>query len=752
MTVPAVLGSARLGNFRLGYIPATLTAERTYRVVVTIDDVVVRYRVRTLIIHDDRNDNPNTAQFVVGADVWEGSPLGPNVGQTVRIIVNADDPTLLFTGTIQSLTDTYDLLPDQAAWLIRCQDDTPRANRRIPFAYFENESASAVAGALVRDFAPGFTAHHVEEGLPLVTILFDGSEAGMNGCLRALVKSMGGGYFYWENRDLHLFQTEATEQPDDLGTDGVLLDDPKILIEYDDSQLRTRVYGQGNGQNTTSPVSAGDVHIPLVDASLFAAAGGQAKIFEQILTYTSAVVGGDGSKVAGQTGLAPSACTDESDNNSNGNIPPGTHDYKVTFVINGGETEGGSTSDGATITSVSGMPGFSSLTASSGGSLTSSSTYHYVATYVTSAGETAPTGSFSTVILGGSDNRVEISGLGTSGDSRVTARRIYRANGTADGIWKRVTTINDNSTTSYTDDAADSSLTVQSPPSTNTSGSGRINLSNIPLGPSGTTARKLYRIQSGLGAAHRFLAQISDNTTTTYADNMSPSGLGQIVPTASTVPARVGDTTMAVQSDSPFYSGGSGGWAVVGSQLIRYTGASPNLLTGIPASGTGAIQAPIGVDSPVINSPMLRGVSGLVRDIDRGETVSVWVERNNTAAQAALAARDGSDGIIEHKIDDGRRNDESMTQLCDADLAQFAYPLITVTYATRDVKTKSGKPIRVNLPEFDIDETLTIQTVTITECEIAPGQIGPKFTAVASSVRFSLEDLLRRMSDTLGGR
>jgi hypothetical protein len=78
----------------------------------------------------------------------------------------------------------------------------------------------------------------------------------------------------------------------------------------------------------------------------------------------------------------------------------------------------------------------------------------------------------------------------------------------------------------------------------------------------------------------------------------------------------------------------------------------------------------------------------------------------------------------------------------------FGRALVTVAYATRDVKTKSGKPVVVALTSPSIHETLTIQDVTITELDVAPGT-PPRFTVTASSVRFSLEDTLRRLSGQL---
>jgi phage gp36-like protein len=63
---------------------------------------------------------------------------------------------------------------------------------------------------------------------------------------------------------------------------------------------------------------------------------------------------------------------------------------------------------------------------------------------------------------------------------------------------------------------------------------GRINLSAIPVSVKGGTARKIYRTKAG-GSVFYFLAQISDNTTTTYADNIADASLGGQSPTASVV-------------------------------------------------------------------------------------------------------------------------------------------------------------------------------------------------------------------------
>jgi hypothetical protein len=56
-----------------------------------------------------------------------------------------------------------------------------------------------------------------------------------------------------------------------------------------------------------------------------------------------------------------------------------------------------------------------------------------------------------------------------------------------------------------------------------------IDLSNIPLGPSGTTNRKIYR-QSSETSGYRLITTLSDNTTTTYTDTTADASGGTVLP------------------------------------------------------------------------------------------------------------------------------------------------------------------------------------------------------------------------------
>ncbi len=73
---------------------------------------------------------------------------------------------------------------------------------------------------------------------------------------------------------------------------------------------------------------------------------------------------------------------------------------------------------------------------------------------------------------------------------------------------------------------------------TTTAGDGKVNLTAIQVGPTGTTSRKLYRTEAG-GSTYKLLDTIANNTATTYADNIADASLTTTIPssnTAQTIP------------------------------------------------------------------------------------------------------------------------------------------------------------------------------------------------------------------------
>jgi uncharacterized phiE125 gp8 family phage protein len=61
----------------------------------------------------------------------------------------------------------------------------------------------------------------------------------------------------------------------------------------------------------------------------------------------------------------------------------------------------------------------------------------------------------------------------------------------------------------------------------------QVSLTAIPLGPTGVTARKIYRTAAN-GSAYLLLATLANNTATTYTDNIADGSLGVGIPTTNT--------------------------------------------------------------------------------------------------------------------------------------------------------------------------------------------------------------------------
>jgi len=369
--------------------------------------------------------------------------------------------------------------------------------------------------------------------------------------------------------------------------------------------------------------------------------------------------------------------------------------------------------------------------------------------YTDGSGETLlgvpPAGTNTALVPGTAYQTVPLSGIAI-GPPNVTARRLYRSTG---GDYKLLATIANNTQTTYTDTTANASLGAVMP-ATNTAVANNVRLT-FGVGGSGVTGRKIYRSKANVDPL-QLLTPIADNTTTVIQDNAPDANLGAAAPASDTsgltqpngqVPA--GSTTMIVANAAAFSA--TGGWAVVGNgeQTIRYSGTTASTLTGIPATGVGSLVAAVAYNSTVTASPALLGVVGILELMLKDSPIYVWVQRDDLAAQAYMLSLDGTgDGIYEHIVSDERRSEASLMQVCDAELELYSRPLVSVTYASRDTKTKSGKTVTIALATPAIQETLTIQDVAVSEIGVAP-TLRPKFTVTASSVRHSFDAILQQL-------
>jgi len=235
-----------------------------------------RARFPRLSISDVLGAQPNTGSVTFGSAQTSGTAVKIGLG-------TLDANNLIFGGELQSVDQNYEGLPEvNPLWNAALIDHTFRLNKRRPFGTWVDTSATTIARYLVATFAPSFTSNGVQDGLPAISINFDGSEDFMT-CFRRLATAISdftttGKTKVDYSRDVKLYLIDPdTEQPDPVDTDHPPLDKPSpIAFSIDHSQIRTRGLGKGHGENTPTDVLVGETILPIADASMFNTTGGMA--------------------------------------------------------------------------------------------------------------------------------------------------------------------------------------------------------------------------------------------------------------------------------------------------------------------------------------------------------------------------------------------------------------------------------------------------------------------------------------------
>jgi hypothetical protein len=350
--------------------------------------------------------------------------------------------------------------------------------------------------------------------------------------------------------------------------------------------------------------------------------------------------------------------------------------------------------------------------------------------------------------------QVTVSGI-PSGGALVTSKRVYRTAANASAL-QLLTTL-PATTSNFVDGTPDSGLGAAAP-SVSTAQANRVQLSGIPIGAASVTGRVLYRTQAGLTAL-KLLATLGDNSTTSYLDAISDGALGVAPPISDTsgltqpgsaqVPP--GSTTLPVANIGAFLD--AGGWAIIGNgdQVIRYHGKAGSTLTGIPASGPGAIVAAISWNSTVTASAMLTGIpasgaGSILVALIKGDEINLFVQVDDLNARAAIAQFLGTDGIIEDYMQDRRLSHREAVARGTAQLATKNQVRTEIRYKTRDLNVRTGRLQQVYLvaPPWSLNDSFLIQSVT--EHPHAY-HLMPTFEAVASNARFTFDEFLRLIHD-----
>lgn len=142
-----------------------------------------------------------------------------------------------------------------------------------------------------------------------------------------------------------------------------------------------------------------------------------------------------------------------------------------------------------------------------------------------------------------------------------------------------------------------------------------------------------------------------------------------------------------------------------------------------------------------------------------GTAVNIFGQFDDVRSQQALARIEvdvngrRTDGVHEHTVSDSTlATPFALYMRGNAELEMFAWPIVTVRYATRDPKSRSGQMVHIDLTTPPCQGDFLIQDVTIDQIHDESDTLDPRYTVSASSVRFDLSDLLLLLlSGNVGG-
>jgi hypothetical protein len=125
-----------------------------------------------------------------------------------------------------------------------------------------------------------------------------------------------------------------------------------------------------------------------------------------------------------------------------------------------------------------------------------------------------------------------------------------------------------------------------------------------------------------------------------------------------------------------------------------------------------------------------------------GGSANIFTFAEDTTSQANLRALLGyGDGVREYLINDPSIKTQAQALArAQAELALWANPIVEITYATTDTKTKVGTTVHADLTDPDILGDFKIQQTRLQHIHENDTTL-PVIVATASSVRFTLNDL-----------
>lgn len=695
---------------------SSFTVHVTYATVqttITVDAAPVDFLPRVapdVHIDDALDDAPTTAAFTVTTAPPGAAPIAITAFG-VR----------LFTGAVQTIEEVYEGKPTQLAHPVTAIDRTWLLNRRRPFGAYVDTSASDIVSDLLATFAPDFSDAFVQTSLLPITIDFDGSDD-FSACLSRIAATVGGCHFYIGNLeppDLHFFYADPPATT--FGPTGIAgPTTPLTVTEAGGSPVERMVfrvrYKYDDGRvSGWSPISApvnlaslyDDLPIgPAVDGHLVVAR----QVFYQLLTSAYSTRWIPFFQIADNTTTTWDPADPE--------VPPfywvdAIPSFRFAYGPNSVPTNPRPAGPGAVTPTVTGTN-----SGSTPYSVDTDMVFAMSCIYEDDTESLLGTVSAEVTQLTGTNKRTSFASIpigASSGGIPVVYRKIYGAAGDApasptfDPLTSSVygwLIIPDNTTTTIDDAdrfAYGYPLAATLPAALHANG---------PDLEGGDDPDPIDDLNTSRYLLHdppvRSRMDWSQIRTRVFV-----KGAGSALSTA-----EVAGTSALSVSDASVFAG-QVGQILAGTRVLEFIGTSGSTI----------------LLAAVLPAP----------DLASGTPVSLWIERNDYAAQEDLAVTAGGDGVHESTVVDTTLTTlEAMAARGDAELLLFSRPILTVTYATRDPLTKAGKTIVIDLTDPPLAATLKIQAVAIDQVVVA-NTLTPRYTATASSVRFTLDDLLRRI-------
>lgn len=732
---------------------ATATLRNGFQYTLLIRGEDIR-RNPSIQITEALGNSPNSCTFTL-----DGSAPVPKSGEEVEITDSHDGDRLLFAGVVQSVQTRYEERTNQLVWDVVASDFTFWLNRKRPFGYYNRVSATNVVKDLCARYAPWVdSTSFVQTDLCKVTISFDGSQD-FASCLTTLARQLGSGQWYLDyQKRLHFFHvvSEVVASPSD----------PESVVVNEVADLSSPGIGEGLTAEQADGVT--DSHTP------------HWAIYRTTFVYSNGMESGL-SKISnplwrpGNRGVSLS------------NIPVGPPVGGLTCVSRRIYAEIHTQVGTSWVPTV--VIGNNTATTYEGRMVRSFEGIPVRPFIAPPPGPVTPlSAALSSDSLMDADEALPIPNpLGAT--KSMTPCRISFA---VTGVYE------------------DGTETQPNPPSNAVTqpGSSAFDLSNIPIFPTlngvSCVYRKVYAATAPAGDPDWFspgrvhgvwLINNNDATSATIGvgftlreqgSENTPTGAptaGQTIVDPCTdgpfledsldQPDDITDDSnellrepqLAIVSDvsqvrNRIYVRGAGtvttSDAAVGSTALRVAD-----LAALPPGG-GLIS--VGTLGAQYNIRALSGFSGpgtvvlasaLTQAVPSGSPVRGTIVVNDLASQRLIGRleldEDGqpTDGIHEFYVDD-----PSLVTIAQqiargqAELELFSLPTVTVTYGTRDPNSHPGRRVMFDLTEPPVSGEFLIQQVSIDQIHDDSDELMPRYTVTASSVRFTLEDLLLLIAES----